>query len=422
MRMGIYERMQAGFRRLIGISAAAAVLVCAASTLAAGPPPIERPIEFTTIVVAPLISPRPVAGADGRGHLAYELSFVNETRLLARIDSVEALDGDTGAVLAQWKGDALAAIFRINAGKPGTTLAPANSGYAFLDVALPDGAAIPKTLRHRIATTRLQPGTGADEGKGVPLDPKLNLPGSIVFEGVETEVDARPAVVVDPPLRGPGWIALNGCCDSITSHRGAIMAFNGRAAVAERFAIDFVRLDPQGRAFVGAADKVESYYGFDTPVYAVADGVVVGTSDGAPETTPGSPAQGVTIDTAAGNHVVLDIGSGNFALFAHLKPGSVAVKTGQRVKRGELLGRLGSTGNSDAPHLHFHVMDGPSPLVASGLPYAFTHFVGQGRLGDDNDAMMDGAPAKIDKNWFAGPHAGQLPLNNEVVEFADPAK
>src|SRR4051794_34017264 len=83
---------------------------------------------FTTVVVQPLASPRPVAGADDRVHLAYELAFVNETRLLAQIDDVAVLDAGSGAVLGEWRGDALAAIFRINGNEPGVTLARSHSG------------------------------------------------------------------------------------------------------------------------------------------------------------------------------------------------------------------------------------------------------------------------------------------------------
>ena len=75
--------------------------------------------------------------------------------------------------------------------------------------------------------------------------------------------------------------------------------------------------------------------------------------------------------------VVIDIGGGNFAFFAHLKPGSLRVKLGDHVARGDVIALLGNTGNSDAPHLHFHVMDGPSPLDANGRPYVLTHFVGR---------------------------------------------
>ena len=116
---------------------------------------------------------------------------------------------------------------------------------------------------------------------------------------------------------------------------------------------------------------------------------------------------------------MVDIGGGYFALFAHLETGTVAVKRGDRIKAGQVIGRVGDTGNSDAPHLHFHVMDGPSPLAANGIPYAFTSFVGAGRLNQDDadDVFTKGAPAAIDRGWHAGPHVDELPLDGEVVDF-----
>ncbi len=392
-----------------------ALLWLASAALPACGAPLESEVQFTSVVVAPLAAPRPVADADGRIHLAYELSFVNETKLIARIDAIAAIDPASGATLAEWKGDALGSIFRVNGGEPGVTLAPSHSGYAFLDVALPAGASIPKSFRHRITVTRLMQAPG-DEHKTVPLDPKFKLPDSIAFEGADIAVDDQKAVVIAPPLRGPRWVAFNGCCDQLTSHRGGVMAFNGKALIAERFAIDFMQLDKADRPFVGALADVASYPSFGVPVYAVADATVVETSDGAPEATPGV-ARAVTVDTAAGNHIVLDLGDGNFALYAHLLTGSVAVHPGDHVKTGDVIARLGSSGNSDAPHLHFHVMDGPSPLASSGLPYEFTAFTGAGRVEPDDAFFTKGAAAAIDAGWFAGPHKDELPLNNEVVDF-----
>ena len=117
--------------------------------------------------------------------------------------------------------------------------------------------------------------------------------------------------------------------------------------------------------------------------------------------------------------VVIDIGGGNFAFFAHLQPGSLRVRLGDKVHRGDVIALLGNTGNTDAPHLHFHVMDGPSPIDANGLPYAFNRFTGAGMLDEaSGDALFEkGAPGVIKASPLDGPHANQLPLNNEVVDF-----
>ena len=234
---------------------------------------------------------------------------------------------------------------------------------------------------------------------------------------MDVAIDDKKPLIVAAPLRGPRWVAFNSCCDDVNSHRGGVMAFNGKARIAERFAIDFMQIDEQHRLFVGPSDDVSSYISFGVPVYAVADATVVETSDGAPEQTPGAPRVGITTDTAAGNHIVLDLGGGNFALYAHLVPGSISVRVGDRVKTGDAIGRLGSTGNSDGPHLHFHIMDGPSPLASNGIPYEFAEFRGAGRAEPDDAVFTKGAPVKIDEGWFPGPRRNELPLNNQIIDF-----
>lgn len=99
-----------------------------------------------------------------------------------------------------------------------------------------------------------------------------------------------------------------------------------------------------------------------------------------------------------------------------MQPGSLKVKVGDKVTTGQLIGLLGNSGNTDAPHLHFHVMDGPSPLRANGLPYEFTRFESKGVVTDEA-ALEAGETVTIDKGAFPGPHQDQLPLNLEVVTF-----
>jgi murein DD-endopeptidase MepM/ murein hydrolase activator NlpD len=93
--------------------------------------------------------------------------------------------------------------------------------------------------------------------------------------------------------------------------------------------------------------------------------------DGIPENVPGlaSRAVPITIDTVGGNHIILELEKGRYAFYAHLQPGSLRVKAGDRVKQGQTMALLGNTGNSTEPHLHFHVSDGNSPLGSEGVPY-----------------------------------------------------
>lgn len=366
---------------------------------------------FSSISASPITEPNPVLGADGRVHLAYELLVVNPSRLFVTLDKVEAMD-EAGASLWALDGDGLGAMTTVY-GSKGRMLAPGGSAVVLMDVSFAENAKLPRQVTSRITATRQS--AGAD-GKPAPLPADSPVPATFSFDGAVTGI-GKPAIVVQPPLRGKGWVAVNGCCDALTSHRGAVMAVNGQLRVPERFAIDWIKLDDQGRVFTGDISKLDSYAYFGAPIHAVADGVVANIYDATDEQVPGQDAKGITTENIGGNMLAIDIGGGAFAFYAHMQRGSLKVKLGDKVKAGDVLGLLGNTGNSTAPHLHFHVMDGPSPLNANGLPFVFTAFSSQGVLAPGgDDAIETGEPARIDGK-LARPHKNQLPLNNEVVDF-----
>jgi murein DD-endopeptidase MepM/ murein hydrolase activator NlpD len=115
---------------------------------------------------------------------------------------------------------------------------------------------------------------------------------------------------------------------------------------------------------------------------------------------------------------VVDIGGGRFAYYAHLQPGSLAVAVGDRVRPGQLLGLLGNSGNTDFPHLHFHVMNSPAPLGSDGLPFEFDSFTSPGTIAN-GDALLAGEPAELD-TVLAGRHTRQIPMDLQVVDFPNP--
>jgi hypothetical protein len=276
-----------------------------------------------------------------------------------------------------------------------------------MDVPLPGSATPPRSLAHRITMSLTAPN---------------EAPTSSTITGVPVEVDPRTAVVVAPPLRGDGWVVGNGCCATISAHRGATLSIDGTVHAPEWFAIDFVQLDLQGRLYTGDPAQTASFPFFGAEIYAAAGGRVVEVVDGLPENVPGQLPPDATVQTAGGNYIVVDIGEGRFAFYAHRQPGSPRVKAGDTVETGQVLGLLGNTGNSDAPHLHFHVMDGPSPLQSDGLPFRFTAFEGQGRV-TDLRALSSPFPATapvvpVDRAALAGAHAEQFPLDLQIVRFA----
>ena len=364
------------------------------------------------LVATPLTSPNPVLGADDKVHLADEIVLVNMAPADIGLTKVETLDAASGAVLGTMEGDGLAEMLKFNGGSKGTTLSGGGSGILFMDVALAKDATVPKAIRHRfdIDVAKSAPAQGSGDH-----DPAPESPQAIVFIGDPLPVGSA-AVVIAPPLKGSHWVAGGGCCEPPSYHRGATLPLNGAIRVAERFAIDFVQLNDKNMLIAGPMEKLTSYAFFGDEIYSVADGTVVGTEDGLKEQVPGKLPADATIQMAAGNHVVVDIGEGRFAFYAHMQPGSVRVKVGDKVKTGQVLGLLGNSGNTDTPHLHFHVMDGPSPLVSNGLPYVFTGFTGQGRLVDEQPLFTGGA-VTIDKDALAGPHQNQLPLADQVLSF-----
>jgi hypothetical protein len=371
---------------------------------------------FSTILAQPVAVPSPVTGADGKVHLAYELMVVNPSMLRVTLASIDALAPD-GKPLGRLDGDALVKLTRIDGGGTSPTLAPGIAAWVLMDVTFVPGTPLPSAIDHRITLRRE---VVVPEG-AMPMALPGGMSAEVSFVGARVRVDPTPAVVIAPPLRGGGWLVFNGCCDDMTSHRGAVLAINGAPHVSERFAIDFVQLDAQGRLMTGPVEQLASYPYFGVPVHSVAAGTVVNLADGLAEEVPGAVPNNSSPETAGGNFVVVDIGKGRFAFYAHLQPGSLKVKLGDRVKTGDVIGLLGNTGNTTAPHLHFHVMDGRTPLGSNGLPYAFTSFVGEGVLDEAKsaDLFAKSAPAVIERERLAGPHKDQLPLDDMVIRFPD---
>lgn len=397
-------------------TAALGVRLRTALEIATGDADVEA--RFTPVVMSVLTPPHPVTGSDGRTHLVYELQIANASSLEWRIETIEVLDGDVPAsVLLTIEGDEVAAKIRpLDAGAmPGASLGSGASAVVFLHLPLEPGAAIPANLIHRL--TLSLPG-----GLPEPLRAFAGLPADAEFleeQGGRTAVASRPPVVLGPPLAGDGWLAADGCC---TAHRHirALLTINGELTLAQRFAIDWERLNEDDRLFVGDPRAVESYFAYGAPVLAVADARIARVLDGLEEQVPGALPAVIPLTEADGNHVVLDLGDGRFVLYAHMIPGSITVAEGDRVARGEVLGLVGNSGNTSAPHLHLHVMSAPSALAANGLPYVIDAYELLGRAPSTaafDEAEANGTPLEILPVDFPGAHEHDLPLDLSLVRF-----
>jgi hypothetical protein len=381
------------------------LLLGTASGSAAGPPRAAKPRPSSTdqavatgLIASPLATPHPVVGADDRRHLVYELQLINVTSAAVTVTEVKTVDSATGKVLATLNADAIAALMFPFGAAPGSTLGPGRAGFILMDVSLPLGANVPRRLVHDFSLSY-------DPDQGLPAKERTGL----------TNIDRGPAIVIGSPLKGSRWVDVNGCCAGPNSHRQAVNPINGAFYVSERFAIDFAQLTVDKRLVQGDPEQLASYPSYGADLISVARGVVVRTQDGIADNVPVGSLPPFSFETVGGNYVVVDIGGGHFAFYAHLQPGSLRVRVGDRVTQGQVLGLLGNSGNSDFPHLHFHVTDSPSPLVSDGLPYEFTSFDSEGTLANGEEVLTGGVA--IFDPVLSGPHSHQLPLDLQVINF-----
>ncbi|WP_433507220.1 M23 family metallopeptidase [Pseudonocardia halophobica] len=366
--------------------------------------------KFTPLSGATVTTPAPVLGTDGRTHVTYELLLTNATPAPFTMERVDVLAGQQ--VVLSLSGGELAAQAELLAastgdegvGDPTGSAAPIPGGataIVWLDV-LFDGAA-PAALAHRV--------TGSVGG------------------GPATEVDAgsvavstAAAPVLGPPLQGGPWYASDGCCVDDTHHRRGIAPMNGQMLVPQRYAIDWYLLDDQHRAWVDDPSVITNFLAYDKPAIAVADGVVVDATDGFADTTslPQPPPIPPIVETV-GNHVTLMIAPGVYVMYAHFKKDSVAVKTGQQVRKGDVLGHIGSSGNSTAPHLHFQVNTEPTFFPTDSTPFAFDCMRVDGqvteRIWDDVLAEQPTPVLPYTASTDTGERRGQMPLDRNVVTF-----
>lgn len=232
-------------------------------------------------------------------------------------------------------------------------LSPGHGTVAYLCLAFDAGVPVPATLDHRVLV-----------GGAYAHGPSIGTRQSVLR-------------VFAPPVAGRDWIAAGGPSNT-SHHRVGLLVMDGDARISRRYAIDWRRVR-EGATFSGDPIEARSHHAYGLPVYAVDDGIVVAAKDGLPDNIPRTPkgfetALPVSMETIAGNTITLDLGEGHFALYAHLAPGSVLVKEGDRVARGQALGRIGNSGDSREPHLHFEVTDSPDLLAGEGLPYLIDRY------------------------------------------------
>jgi hypothetical protein len=324
-------------------------------------------------------------------YLMYELHLTNFMPMPISLSRIEVLDADAGTSkpIATFETAQLETMLQPLSGKALSdpkdrlVIADGQSAIAFMSIALDRGSHILNRLFHRV-------GTADSEEEGA------------VISTHHTELH-----VLGPPVEGADWLAGDGPSnDQDNHHRRGVVILDGQPVDSRRYAIDW-KQTRDGASFSGDARDVRSYYSYGKAVLAVADGRVVTARDGLPDNVPGHgdafhPAVPITLKTVAGNTITLDLGGGQFAYYMHLQPGSLRVKAGDRVRRGEVLARVGGSGDAREPHLHFEVTTSSKLLAGEGVPYLIDRY----RCKSTSDG-----PAKL--------HTHELPLDRSVVTFGE---
>jgi hypothetical protein len=312
------------------------------------------------------VRPMPVR-TNGVVQISYEVHLTNFSNEKLEITDVSLVNGSDRDDLASFSGDALVAVAHVvgeTAGRKDNTVQvePGRRVVLFIDLTVPASRHV-ESIRHRIS---------------------YRIPDALATHSFLSEaiaVTSSKPSLIGPPLSGGPWVAIHSPLWA-RGHRRVFNTVAGHAKVPGRFAIDWVKVDERGRTAKGDPDLAAQTYGYGDAVLAVDDAVVAATRDGMDEPTHISQRTTHPLAEDAGNYLVLKLPDGRFAFYEHLKKGSIAVQTGNRVKKGQAMASLGFSGESTGPHLHFHIADSDSPLDAEGLPFEIQSFRQVGRYDD----------------------------------------
>lgn len=286
----------------------------------------------------------------------------------------------------------MARIGSNSAAKDVQTIEPGARAVVFLWIELQANLPVPASLQHRMTFSQVAPASG---GSAAP---------DAVLEDFPVPVNTSAVPVLSLPFNGGTWFAGDGPVND-SAHRRSLIAVDGSVYMSERFAIDWAKVGANGDSHDGTA-KNENWWGYGEPILAVADGEITQVLDGISENTPRTLPSKISLDNIAGNYVILRIGADLYVTYAHLQPGSIRVHLHDQVHRGAVLAKLGNSGQSTAPHLHFQLSDTNSVLQSEGLPFILEQFTYLG----------PGSAYELDKHPSI-PWAGSIPPGNAVLEF-----
>lgn len=336
----------------------------------------------------------------GRPSVYYELHLTNFAKDTVELSSIAVLNAADSSTISKWEDVGLRKHF-MSIGKPAninaSLLPPGTSGMIFIEISLP-GNVVPKSFTHQLKLNTL----------------KNSQKTMVLITGALTDVKNKTPLILGPPLGAGAWAAVYDPL-WVTGHRRVFYTVDGTARLPGRFAIDLIKLDSAGKVAAGDENIIRNWHGYAANVLAVHDGIIASVRNDAKESPTLSGYTPVSAENATGNYISLKVGEQQYVFYEHLKPGSIRVKPGQKVTKGQVIASLGFTGQSTGPHLHLHVADKNSPLGAEGIPFAFEHYRFLGDYTDfSNFGKMPWIPAE---KRAADDIRNERPASNSVIEF-----
>ncbi len=300
--------------------------------------------------------PAQSASVAGRMTLYYELHFANWANGPIRITEIKA--GDAVGTIKTFAGDDLVRHFPHPRNDGNSVLVSGAHSIAFFELPMPTKRHSSELI-HRV-TIRFEDGTTAQ------------------IAAPPVKIDQDKALLLGPPLRTGTWIAVYDPSWE-RGHRRVVHALDGHATIPGRLAVDFFGVFPDGATAREGGRLLTDYAGYGADVLAVADATVVALRDDLRETLILKQRSPVPLVDETGNFIGLDLGEGRTAFYEHLQS-DIPVKLGDRVRAGQIIGKLGLSGSGTGPHLHLHVGAGTNPLLAEGLAYSLSSWTKIGRL------------------------------------------
>ena len=337
-------------------------------------------------------NPSPLPLMNDKVALVYEVMVKNSSIDTYTFESVSVKDGS--ASLLELTGTSLTDIVSVYHSSL-KTLGAGETAFLYLWVEVSPDLVLPESLTQIVQFNRTSD-------------------GKIYQKPLTISIDKKSPAVLAYPLSARRYAAV-GAPSNNSYHRRTVNFLDSKFWTSDRYAMDFIGLDDGNRYRQGRQDANIDYFGYQDIVYSATAGVVVSVIDTIAENIPPKFPE---IDPSAlfrsgGNQLVVKVSEGTYVFYGNLTKASSTLKAGDKVEVGQPIGRLGNSGNCDAPQLHLQVMDGPDPLRSHGIPWVFNNFTLHGNITGYNhvDGLIKVTYLTIQKSISGKNIAGDAVVN-----------